>query len=72
VGIITEPGQAEAIVAAGHADCTALARSFLADPRWGWNAARALGAEAPPLPTPYHRAGTILPFKPQPAAKAAE
>jgi 2,4-dienoyl-CoA reductase-like NADH-dependent reductase (Old Yellow Enzyme family) len=72
VGIITEPEQAEAIVASGHADCTALARSFLADPRWGWNAARVLGAEVPPLPTPYHRAGTILPFKPQPAAKAAE
>jgi len=72
VGIITEPEQAEQIVTAGDADCTALARSFLADPRWGWNAARALGAESPPLPTPYHRAATILPFKPQPAAKAAE
>ena len=72
VGIITEPEQAEQIVASGQADCTALARSFLADPRWGWNAARALGAETPPLPTPYHRAGTILPFKPQPVAKAAE
>jgi 2,4-dienoyl-CoA reductase-like NADH-dependent reductase (Old Yellow Enzyme family) len=72
VGIITEPEQAEQIVASGQADCTALARSFLADPRWGWNAARALGAETPPLPTPYHRAGTILPFRPQAAAKAAE
>ncbi|HEX2884937.1 NADH:flavin oxidoreductase/NADH oxidase [Vineibacter terrae] len=72
VGIITEPQQAEQIVASGQADCTALARSFLADPRWGWNAARTLGAQLPPLPTPYHRAGTILQFKPQPAAKAAE
>ena len=26
-------------------------------------------AHLPPLPTPYHRAGTILQFKPQPAAR---
>ncbi|MCW5747848.1 MAG: NADH:flavin oxidoreductase/NADH oxidase [Alphaproteobacteria bacterium] len=72
VGIITEPAQAEQIVASGQADCTALARAFLVDPRWGWNAARALGVETPPLPVPYHRAGTILPFRPQPVARAAE
>ncbi len=73
VGIITEPEQANDIVARGDADCTAHARSFMVDPRWGWNAARALGVETPPLPTPYHRAGSILPFKPQAAmAKAAE
>jgi 2,4-dienoyl-CoA reductase-like NADH-dependent reductase (Old Yellow Enzyme family) len=73
VGIITEPEQAERIVASGEADCTALARGFMVDPRWGWNAARALGAEPTPLPMPYHRAGTILPFRPQPpVAKAAE
>ncbi|HJQ58488.1 MAG TPA: NADH:flavin oxidoreductase/NADH oxidase [Vineibacter sp.] len=72
VGIITEPAQAEQIVASGDADCTAHARAFLVDPRWGWNAARALGVETPPLPTPYHRAGTILPFRPPPIAKAAE
>ena len=72
VGVITEPQQAEQIVASGAADCTAHARSFLADPRWGWNAARALGVETPPLPVPYHRAASILPFKPHPVAKAAE
>lgn len=72
VGVITEPEQAEQIVASGAADCTAHARSFLVDPRWGWNAARALGVETPPLPQPYHRATSILPFKPQPVAKAAE
>jgi len=73
VGVITEPEQAERIVAAGEADCTAHARAFLLDPRWGWNAARALGAQTPPLPLPAARATTILPFKPQPIlANAAE
>src|SRR5204862_5268928 len=73
VGVITEPEQAERIVAAGDADCTAHARAFLLDPRWGWNAARALGVDTPPLPLPAARATTILPFKPQPQlARAAE
>ncbi|HTR85757.1 MAG TPA: NADH:flavin oxidoreductase/NADH oxidase [Reyranella sp.] len=73
VGVITEPEQAERIIEAGEADCTAHARPFLLDPRWGWNAARALGVETPPLPLPAVRATTILPFKPQPAlARAAE
>ena len=73
VGVITEPEQAERIVADGEADCTAHARAFLLDPRWGWNAARALGVETPPLPLPAARATTILPFKPQPSmARAAE
>jgi 2,4-dienoyl-CoA reductase-like NADH-dependent reductase (Old Yellow Enzyme family) len=73
VGVITEPEQAEGIIAAGQADCTAHARAFLLDPRWGWNAARALGVDTPPLPLPAVRATTILPFKPQPIlAKAAD
>jgi 2,4-dienoyl-CoA reductase-like NADH-dependent reductase (Old Yellow Enzyme family) len=73
VGVITEPEQAEGIIAAGQADCTAHARAFLLDPRWGWNAARALGVETPPLPLPAVRATTILPFKPQPIlARAAD
>ena len=72
VGVITEPEQAERIVASGEADCTAHARAFLLDPRWGWNAARALGVDTPPLPLPAARATTILPFKPQPLlARAA-
>jgi 2,4-dienoyl-CoA reductase-like NADH-dependent reductase (Old Yellow Enzyme family) len=45
VGLITSPRQAEAIVAEGRADQVALARAFLDDPRWGWHAADALGAE---------------------------
>jgi 2,4-dienoyl-CoA reductase-like NADH-dependent reductase (Old Yellow Enzyme family) len=66
VGVITEPAQAERIIADGDADCTAHARAFLLDPRWGWNAARVLGAELPPLPLPAIRGTTILPFRPQP------
>jgi 2,4-dienoyl-CoA reductase-like NADH-dependent reductase (Old Yellow Enzyme family) len=49
-GLITEPAQAEAIVAAGQADAVALARAVLYDPRWPWHAAAQLGAQvtAPP------------------------
>ena len=67
------PSRPKRIIASGQADCTAHARAFLLDPRWGWNAARALGVETPPLPLPAVRATTILPFKPQPIlARAAE
>jgi 2,4-dienoyl-CoA reductase-like NADH-dependent reductase (Old Yellow Enzyme family) len=54
VGLITEPQQAEDIIASGKADLVALARAFLYDPRWPWHAAAELGAtvEAPP---PYWR-----------------
>jgi len=50
VGLITEPDEAEAIIANGQADLVALARGVLYDPRWGWHAAAALGADvsAPP------------------------
>ncbi len=44
VGLITEPAQAEAIIAGGDADAVALARGILYDPRWPWHAAAALGA----------------------------
>ena len=45
VGLITEPRQAEDIVASGQADLVALARGMLYDPRWPWHAAAELGAE---------------------------
>ena len=45
VGMITEPRQAEDIVAGGQADLVALARGMLYDPRWPWHAAAELGAE---------------------------
>jgi 2,4-dienoyl-CoA reductase-like NADH-dependent reductase (Old Yellow Enzyme family) len=44
VGLITEPEQAERIVADGEADAIALARAMLYDPRWPWHAAAKLGA----------------------------
>jgi len=44
VGLITDAQQAEAILQAGDADLIALARAFLFQPRWGWQAAAALGA----------------------------
>ena len=43
VGLITEPHQAEEIVASGKADMVALARAMLYDPRWPWHAAASLG-----------------------------
>lgn len=45
VGLITEPAQAEAIVATGQADLVAIARGILYDPHWPWHAAAALGAQ---------------------------
>lgn len=50
VGLIDDPLQAEAIVREGQADLVALARAFLAEPRWPWRAAAALGAEVKPVP----------------------
>ena len=45
VGLITDPEQAEAVVASGEADAVALARAMLYDPRWPWHAAAKLGAK---------------------------
>jgi 2,4-dienoyl-CoA reductase-like NADH-dependent reductase (Old Yellow Enzyme family) len=45
VGLITDPQQAEEIVAAGKADFVSLARAVLFNPRWPQHAAIALGAE---------------------------
>jgi 2,4-dienoyl-CoA reductase-like NADH-dependent reductase (Old Yellow Enzyme family) len=44
VGLITEPEQAEAIIANNEADAVSLARAMLYDPRWPWHAAARLGA----------------------------
>ena len=59
VGLIVTSSQAEAIVADGKADMVALARGMLDDPRWGWHAAAALGAEVPRAQQ-YLRAGPKL------------
>jgi 2,4-dienoyl-CoA reductase-like NADH-dependent reductase (Old Yellow Enzyme family) len=45
VGMITEPDQAERIVAGGEADVVFLARALLRDPHWPLRAAHELGAE---------------------------
>lgn len=54
VGLISDPLQAEAILAEGKADFVALARAFLFNPRWPWHAAVALGAELK-YPPQYER-----------------
>jgi 2,4-dienoyl-CoA reductase-like NADH-dependent reductase (Old Yellow Enzyme family) len=64
VGLITEPEQAEGILAAGQADLIALARQLLRDPYWPLHAANALGVDlawpdqyARAKPTPHVLAG---------------
>jgi 2,4-dienoyl-CoA reductase-like NADH-dependent reductase (Old Yellow Enzyme family) len=55
VGMITEPHQAEEIVAGGKADLVMLARELLRHPYWPLHAARALGLKPAP-PVQYERA----------------
>ena len=55
VGLITDPKQAEAIVASGDADLVAMARALLWNPRWPWHAAAVLGAQVR-APQQYWRA----------------
>jgi 2,4-dienoyl-CoA reductase-like NADH-dependent reductase (Old Yellow Enzyme family) len=55
VGLITEPRQAESILAEGRADIVGLARTMLFNPRWPWLAAVELGAEVF-YPHQYERA----------------
>ncbi len=64
VGLITEPKQAEAILAEGSADLVALARGMLYDPRWPWHAAAELGAQVS-APPQYRRSTGLNLFKPQ-------
>lgn len=58
VGLITEPEQAEEIVAKGQADAVMLARAFLRNPRWALHAAERLG-EVIPWPPQFERARTL-------------
>ncbi|MFE0762161.1 NADH:flavin oxidoreductase/NADH oxidase [Streptomyces smyrnaeus] len=55
VGLITEPRQAEEIIASGQADAVLLGRELLRRPYWANEAAVELGAE-PRRPIQYHRA----------------
>jgi 2,4-dienoyl-CoA reductase-like NADH-dependent reductase (Old Yellow Enzyme family) len=54
VGLITQPIQAEEIVATGQADCISMARAFIRNPNWVWDAADQLGAESF-VPPEYQR-----------------
>ncbi|MER7759320.1 NADH:flavin oxidoreductase/NADH oxidase [Streptomyces sp. NPDC097619] len=55
VGLITDPVQAEKILADGEADAVLLGRELLRDPHWARRAARDLGGEIR-VPGPYQRA----------------
>jgi 2,4-dienoyl-CoA reductase-like NADH-dependent reductase (Old Yellow Enzyme family) len=55
VGMITEPKQAEEVVAEGSADVVLLARELLRDPHWPLRAAHEMGV-AVPWPPQYARA----------------
>lgn len=55
VGFISDPAQAEQIIATGQADVVLLAREFLRDPYWPLHAAKALGVDIP-WPDQYQRA----------------
>jgi 2,4-dienoyl-CoA reductase-like NADH-dependent reductase (Old Yellow Enzyme family) len=55
VGMITDPHQADAIVASGQADLVFLARELLREPYWALKAGRALGQEQK-WPVQYERA----------------
>jgi 2,4-dienoyl-CoA reductase-like NADH-dependent reductase (Old Yellow Enzyme family) len=57
VGMITEPKQAEEILAEGSADVVLLARELLREPHWPLRAAYELGDDVPELwPVQYRRA----------------
>jgi 2,4-dienoyl-CoA reductase-like NADH-dependent reductase (Old Yellow Enzyme family) len=55
VGFITDPAQAEQIIATGLADAVVLAREMLRDPYWPMHAAKALKVDLP-WPVQYLRA----------------
>jgi 2,4-dienoyl-CoA reductase-like NADH-dependent reductase (Old Yellow Enzyme family) len=56
VGLITEPAQAEEIIASGKADVVLMARELLRDPHWPLRAAHELGIELDYWPPQYLRA----------------
>jgi 2,4-dienoyl-CoA reductase-like NADH-dependent reductase (Old Yellow Enzyme family) len=58
VGMITEPAQAEEVLAQGASDAVLLARAFLRNPRWALQAAESLG-EYIEWPVQLERARTL-------------
>ena len=55
VGLITDPHQADEVIADGQADVVLLARALLRDPYWPRGPAEAVG-EKPAWPPQYGRA----------------
>lgn len=71
VGLITEPEQANAVIAEGQADLVFLARALLRDPYWPVHAAAALG-ETASWPDPYLRAAPRHSVARQPVSRPEE
>ncbi|MCO6419595.1 NADH:flavin oxidoreductase/NADH oxidase [Siccirubricoccus sp. KC 17139] len=72
VGLITEPAQAQAVVAEGKADLVLLGRVLLRDPYWPLHAAAALGRpDAVPTPPQYERGWNALGKMPRQMSTAA-
>jgi 2,4-dienoyl-CoA reductase-like NADH-dependent reductase (Old Yellow Enzyme family) len=59
IGLITDPQQAEQVLAEGSADAVFLARSVLRNPHWPLMAAHELGVPAP-WPPQYRRAAPVM------------
>lgn len=57
VGMINDPRQAETILRSGQADFVELARGFIRNPNWTWDAADLLGGDAF-VPNQYQRGRT--------------
>ncbi|MEM7509000.1 MAG: NADH:flavin oxidoreductase/NADH oxidase [Pseudomonadota bacterium] len=77
VGKITDPVQAETILATGQADMVALARGVTYDPRWAWHAAEALNDPRAAFPAQYARShpsmqGLPIPGNPPQAKSPAK
>jgi 2,4-dienoyl-CoA reductase-like NADH-dependent reductase (Old Yellow Enzyme family) len=59
LGLLHDPHLAESVLQEGKADLIGIARGMLADPRWPWRAALALG-EPLKLPGPFLNARRVL------------
>lgn len=59
VGLITEPAQAETILASQQADAIAIGRAMMYNPHWPWMAAEALNRQV--KTAPQYLRGTIKP-----------
>ena len=67
VGMLTDPHQAEQVLAEGAADVVLLARELLRDPSWPLHAATALGVDVA-WPVQYER---VKPVRPRPESQGS-